>query len=76
MVMCVCVLYPYSLRKGDEHPTYTPHGVWHTILYFTIPVQLVSFHDDMHCKHSSASRENPAVGSAAQQWVGTVARHH
>jgi len=20
-----------SLRKGDEHPAYTPHGVWHTL---------------------------------------------
>jgi len=19
------------LRKGDEHPTYTPHGVWHNV---------------------------------------------
>ena len=22
-------------RKGDEHPTYTPHGVWHTLPFFT-----------------------------------------
>jgi len=21
----------HGLRKGDEHPTYTPHGVWHTL---------------------------------------------
>jgi len=22
-------LWAHGLRKGDEHPAYTPHGVWH-----------------------------------------------
>ena len=26
-------LRAHGLRKGDEHPAYTPHGVWHTFLY-------------------------------------------
>ena len=26
-------LRAHSLRKGDEHHTYTPHGVWHTLRY-------------------------------------------
>jgi len=21
----------HGLRKGDEHPAYTPHGVWHIL---------------------------------------------
>jgi len=25
-------LWAQGLRKGDEHPAYTPHGVWHTLL--------------------------------------------
>jgi len=24
-------LRAHGLRKGDEHPAYTPHGVWHTL---------------------------------------------
>ena len=24
-------LRAHSLRKGDQHPTYTPRGVWHTL---------------------------------------------
>ena len=24
-------LWAQGLTKGDEHPTYTPHGVWHTL---------------------------------------------
>ena len=27
-------LWGYGLRKGDEHPTYTPHGVWHSFTFF------------------------------------------
>jgi len=26
-------LWGYGLRKGDEHPTYTPHGVWHSFTF-------------------------------------------
>ena len=22
-----------GLRKGDEHPAYTPHGIWHTFTF-------------------------------------------
>jgi len=29
---CFFHLQAHSLRKGDEHPTYTPHGVWHSLL--------------------------------------------
>ena len=29
-------LRAHSLRKGDEHPAYTPHGVWHS-LPFALP---------------------------------------
>jgi len=25
-------LQAHGLRKGDEHPAYTPHGVWHSFL--------------------------------------------
>jgi len=24
-----------GLRRGDEHPTYTPHGAWRSFLPFT-----------------------------------------
>ena len=24
-------LWPHSLRKGDEHLAYIPHGVWYTL---------------------------------------------
>ena len=26
-------LRTHGLRKGDEHPAYTPDGVWHTLPY-------------------------------------------
>ena len=32
-------VWAHSLRKGDEHPTYTPRGVWHS---FTFTFYLVS----------------------------------
>jgi len=25
----------HGLRKGDEHPAYTPHGVWHSFTFAT-----------------------------------------
>jgi len=29
-------------RKGDEHPTYTPHGVWHTLsLPFSVTIEVI-----------------------------------
>ena len=27
-------LRAHGLRKGDEHPAYTPHGVWHSFTFF------------------------------------------
>jgi len=27
-------LRTHGLRKGDEHPAYTPHGVWHSFTFF------------------------------------------
>ena len=24
-------LQTHGLRKGDEHPAYTPRGIWHTL---------------------------------------------
>jgi len=27
-------LRAYGVRKGGEHPAYTPHGVWHTSLFY------------------------------------------
>ena len=29
---CFFHLQAHSLRKGDEHPAYIPHGVWHSLL--------------------------------------------
>jgi len=29
---CFFHLRAHSLRKGDEHPAYIPHGVWHSLL--------------------------------------------
>jgi len=29
-------LRAHGLRKGDEHPTYTPHGVWHSYTFFKV----------------------------------------
>ena len=31
---CVCVCESDSLRKGDEHPAYAPHEVWHSFVFF------------------------------------------
>jgi len=28
-------LLAHGLRKGDEHPAYTPHGVWQSFTFFT-----------------------------------------
>jgi len=37
----------HSLRKGDEHPTYTPHGVCHTfylnVLYNILVISRVCY---------------------------------
>ena len=27
-------LRAHGLRKGDEHPAYTPHEVWHSFTFF------------------------------------------
>ena len=27
-------LRAYGVRKGGEHPAYTPHGVWHSSLFY------------------------------------------
>jgi len=35
-------LWAHGLRKGDEHPVYTPHVVWHSFL------PLIHF-CDIHC---------------------------
>jgi len=35
-------LWAHGLRKGDEHPTYTPHGVWHTLLFYSATCVSVS----------------------------------
>jgi len=36
----IVVLTPTRGRKGDEHPAYTPVGVWHTLpLLFTCNVE-------------------------------------
>ena len=29
-------LLAYGLRKGAEHPAYTPHGIWHSFLLMYI----------------------------------------
>jgi len=26
-------LLAHGLRKGDEHPAYTPHGIWHSFTF-------------------------------------------
>ena len=31
-----------GLKKGDEHPTYTPHGAWHILPF----LQYTAGHDD------------------------------
>ena len=41
----------YGLRKGDEHPAYTPRGVWHSftcIIYAEplIRLQLMAHYND------------------------------
>ena len=30
-------LRAHGLRKGDEHPAYTPHEAWHTLGPLTLP---------------------------------------
>jgi len=35
----------HSLRKGDEHPAYTHHGVWHTLpyIFYWLPIHPYTF---------------------------------
>jgi len=37
-------LRAHGLRKGDEHPAYNRHGVWHALLYF-LPVSTGREHE-------------------------------
>jgi len=29
-------LQAHGLRKGDEHPAYTFHGIWHTLPFYLL----------------------------------------
>jgi len=41
-----------GLSKGDEHPTNTPHGVWYSLLFYTINNQQLYAAD----KHDNRNR--------------------
>jgi len=47
-----------DLRKGDEHPAYTPHGVWHT---FTFYVEYVACRQLWTCQGCPA-KSVPSLG--------------
>ena len=48
-------LRAHGLRKGDEHPAYTPHEAWHTLgpPNFTLPA----------CKGNAIDRLRPSVST-------------
>ena len=35
------------LRQGDEHPTYTPHGVWHTLICISNASKVVMYCNEL-----------------------------
>jgi len=54
-------LRSHGLRKGDEHPAYTPHGVWHSFTFFsnnpnTLSHRLVQYIDKHYTPRSSVCR--------------------
>ena len=57
-------LRAHGLRKGDEHPAYTSHGVWHI---FPLPLNTATtptfFQDHTSIKQLRLQRRMQAAGS-------------
>jgi len=81
-------LRAHGLRKGDEHPAYSPHWVWHSVIFLLLPFRLrkvlrmvaelfcawhfLNLQSNYYCGSQSANSLPPARG-----WRrGIYWRHH